>query len=84
VQIDQFHKTSFYWNYMLAFSGKLWRSQFSSWTVLYLTPVWHLEKTVSYTLVCKSNGAVKFFISVLMLDCNIVTFLIYDSSESSL
>jgi cytoplasmic FMR1 interacting protein len=25
VQIDQFHKTSFYWNYMLAFSGELWR-----------------------------------------------------------
>lgn len=23
VQIDQFHKTSFYWNYMLAFSGEL-------------------------------------------------------------
>jgi len=22
VQIDQFHKTSFYWNYMLAFSGE--------------------------------------------------------------
>jgi len=26
VQIDQFHKTSFYWNYMLAFSGELWIS----------------------------------------------------------
>ena len=26
VQIDQFHKTSFYWNYMLAFSGEFWIS----------------------------------------------------------
>jgi hypothetical protein len=49
VQIDQFHKTSFYWNYMLAFSGKLWRSQFSSCTLLYLMPIWHLEKTVYLT-----------------------------------
>jgi hypothetical protein len=44
VQIDQFHKTSFYWNYMLAFSGK-----FSSCTLLYLMPIWHLEKTVYLT-----------------------------------
>jgi cytoplasmic FMR1 interacting protein len=39
VQIDQFHKTSFYWNYMLAFSGELWRSQFSSYSVLFQRPV---------------------------------------------
>lgn len=36
VQIDQFHKTSFYWNYMLAFSGKSWRSRFPSCTFLYV------------------------------------------------
>jgi hypothetical protein len=49
VQIDQFHKTSFYWNYMLAFSGKLWRSQFLSHAVLCLMSIWHLEMTVYCT-----------------------------------
>jgi hypothetical protein len=33
---------------MLAFSGELWRSQFSSYSVLFQRPVWHLDKRTSY------------------------------------